>query len=843
MVRKYLLRIFVILIVAVVLFTVAFFLLVQFTPFDSSKLNTISQPTVVYSGNNQKYMTIGTGSSDLPYSDIPKNLQDALVATEDHSFWDSSSVDIKGILRAAFVDLWSGSYAQGASTIQEQLAKMVYLTDKKTLTRKLNQVILGVQINRHYTKQEILTMYLNRVFLGSNAVGVQEAAQLYFGVDLRHHPNQLTLTQAALLAGLPQAPSAYDPLVHPKAAMARRNIVLQNMANYGYITQAEAQKAANEPLGVSQHPVSQSGWNTHPLFTNFLFDWAQRHGITPEELSQGGLKIYTTIDPAVQAAIHNVFWNNSNSSDWPTGSSSLPVTGGALFLDPKTGGILGAAGSRKQDYTRLGLDRVYATSSPGSSIKPVMDYGPALESGNWNYKSILDDTPHDFGGGYTPQNWNANAPAKITLQYGIQWSQNVASVWLLQQIGIQNGVQFAMNDGIPISPSARNQLGIAIGGNLNVSPMIMAQAYEPFDNQGVQMQAHLINQIVNASGQVIYRDPMGAKTVMKASTATDMTRLMQDVVQFGTGQLAKVNGWGVAGKTGTVQYSSGLVGSHPNWVQDAWFDGYTPNMVGSIYVGYDNKNQGHMSWDQLDPSGNCAELFKDIVSQAVQGQTPEQFAVGPYPYSNGLPTAAMQNQNAGPAISGLTASWDAANQAVNLSWKSSGQSLEFTISRATVGQSTPTGSTPGTANTQTSSAPILIGQTQNTSFEDPGVTPGDTYQYIVQPIDPTTLQSVGSSATITVTVSNNTAQTPGNQVQQPGSNTNNGPGTPPTAGNGAANSPTGPGGGATAPNAPGGAASPPPAQPTGTAPGPQPPRGSGGLLTQLIGGNRKGNKH
>lgn len=791
---KLILTLIIVLLVVVILFTVGFFLLVQFTPFNAAKMNDFNSPTVVYDGNGQKYITIGNGSSSIPYQDIPKDLQNALVATEDHTFWSSpSSIDFRSILRAAYVDLLAGGADQGASTIQEQLAKMVYLTDNKSISYKVKQVVLGVQLSRHYTKQEILTMYLNRVFLGSNATGVEQAAKLYFGVDLRKDPH-LTLDQAALLAGLPQAPSAYDPLLHPHAAIARRNIVLQNMANYGYISQAKADWAMKQPLGVSAHSMGESGWSQHPLFTNFLFDWAQRHGISPEELSQGGLKIYTTIDPNVQAALHQVFFTNKYDNDWPGPTTGTVVEGGAIFLDPKTGAILGAAGSRKQDYTRLGIDRVYSFSSPGSSIKPIMDYGPAIESGKWNYLSVLDDTPHDFGGGYTPENWNPNAPPKITLQYGIQWSQNVASVWLLQQIGIQNGVSFAENDGIPVSQQASQQLGIAIGGNLDVSPIMMAQAYEPFDDNGVQMEAHLINKIVNASGQVIYRDPVQAKQVMTPHTAHVLTRLMQDVVDFGTGQLAQIQGWGVAGKTGTVQYSPGLVGNHPNWVRTGWFDGYTPNIVGSIYIGYDvTTPEHHMSWVTLDPSGNAAELWRDVMVNALAGQTPQQFPEGPYPYATGLPNAAM---NTSQPISGLQASYNASQNQVILNWKANGQNngWVYQISRAEDSSSNASNSNNSASNTtnnsssanssnSSSSSLTFIGQTQNTTFVDPGVVQGNTYTYQVQAYDPSTQQTVGSPLTVTINVPSATLP---NQGNGPG---NNNPGNPPGQG------PNGPGSG------------------------------------------------
>ena len=619
-------------------------------PVNLSKLTSAPKPTIVYDRSGAVYMKIGQDPISLRYEQIPKSLQDALVATEDHNFWTESSIDYRSILRSIYVDILTGSASQGASTIAEQLAKIVYLNDNKTLSYKLREIWLGVQIERHFTKQKILTMYLNKVFLGENTVGVYQAAMRYFGINLVRDPNGLTLDEAAILAGLPQAPTAYDPLIHPQAARTRRNEVLQNMVKYGYITQQQASAAQRQPLGVKYHSIPSQSWDTHPLFTNVLFDYATKNGVTPQQLLNGGLKIYTTIDPKVQSAVHSVFWTGKYDSDFPG-----PVEGAAVFLDPKTGGLLGVAGSRQQGYVPFGLDRIYSNSSPGSSIKPIMEYAPAIQSGNWGPTSILDNQPQDFGDGYVPQNWEGpSGPAKVTLQYGLEWSQNIASVWLLKEIGLQTGVDFALKDGIPLTQQDRQQLGIAIGGmQYGVNPLEMAQAYEAFDNHGVQIKAHLINKVVNQDGQTIYQFHPSPTVVMTPATATTMTRLMQDVVDYGTGTAALVPGWGVAGKTGTVQYSAGLNSSVPNWIRDAWFDGYTPNLVGSIHIGYDTSSpQHHMTMYPLDPSANAAKIFGDIVGLAEQGSVAEQFAQGPLPASQATASAAY-NTSSQPAQSNL----------------------------------------------------------------------------------------------------------------------------------------------------------------------------------------------
>ncbi|RIV21087.1 peptidoglycan glycosyltransferase [Alicyclobacillaceae bacterium I2511] len=772
---KLLFRILFPLVFVVVLFVFAFALAVRLTPFDASKLVPNRTSTIIYAKNGSILEQIpASGATDLSYNQIPRNLQEALVATEDHNYWTGSSIDMRGILRAAFVDLWKGEFAQGGSTLQQQLAKMVFLTDQKTFQRKFQQVILGVQIDRYYTKQEILAMYLNRVFLGENAVGVEQAAERYFGVNLAAG-QKLTLDEAALLAGLPQAPSGYDPLQYPKAALARRNVVLQNMVNAGYLSQAKADAAAKQPLGASFHSLPQDNWNTHPVLTNFLFDYANRYAnLGPDMLLSGGLKIYTTIDPSVQSAVDQVFWGHQYDADFPSGSTSGGPQGAAIFLNPKTGGVLGAAASRWVGYAYLGEDRILnARRSPGSSIKPILEYAPAIESGKFSPSSMLDNTPHDFGGGYTPQNDEANSPPQVTLTYGLAMSQNVASTWLLQQIGINTGVNFAENDGIPFTATDRQHLGIAIGGMENgVTPWEMAQGYEAFDNQGIQMEAHLIDKVVNASGQVIYAFQPAAKRIMSAQTAATLTKIMEGTVQYGTGQLAAVPGWGVAGKTGTVQYSYGLTGKHPDWISTCWFDGYTPNMVGSVYIGYDTPSPTqHMTDIPYAPSWWAAKVWGDVTHLAVAGQPPQTFNNSVSAPTSAPATVAPKTQN---GVNHLTATWDSTTNAVQLTWQSPVVGgANYIISRA----ATAGGST-GPAQ--------QIGETQILTFEDPTVQMGGVYTYTVQAVDVQTGANIGAPGTITLAVQSNPGGgtpanngTAGNNIS---SGAGNGPGVP-TGGN------------------------------------------------------------
>lgn len=742
--------------------TIGYFSLLRMSPISIKKLTAAAQPTVVYDANGNVYEKIGTQETDLKYAQIPQDLQNALVATEDHTFWTGSSVDLRSILRSVFVDLVTRSANQGASTIEEQLAKIVFLNDNKTLSYKLEQIGMGIHIDQDFTKQEILTMYLNKVFLGENTVGVQQAALRYFGIDLSQPGTTLTLDQAALLAGLPQAPSAYDPLQHPAAALKRRNEVLANMAKYGYITEQAATKAEAAPLGVKYHALPTDSWNDHPLFTNVLFDYARRNGISNQQLLQGGLKVYTTVEPNVQQAVNDVFWSGQYDSDFPG-----PVDGAAVFVNPQTGGIAGAAGSRKTDYAPLGLDRIYSDSSPGSSIKPIMEYAPAIQSGNWGPTSILDNQLQDFGGGYEPTNWEGvDGPAKVTLQYALEESQNIASVWLLQQIGLSTGTSFAMNDGIQLTKQDREHLGVAIGGmQYGVNPLEMAQAYEAFDNNGVQMKVHLINKVVNQNGQTIYQFQAQSKTIMSAQTAAIMTNLMQDVVNDGTGTSAQVPGWGVAGKTGTVQYDTGLTGSEPNWIRDAWFDGYTPNLVGSIHIGYDVSSPAdHMTMSPLDPSANAAMIFRDVVRIAESGIAPEQFNESALTGTQGTSTTGTNggttntanstngSKNSTQTTTNSTATGNAANDTANNTANSAENTSNVTNNAANtsaIGNSTDNVPTNNAVSANTGGNDI-----ENSTTNGVGNTSNATNNTVS-----TTNNAQGSN-----TVGNNEANTSGNDT-------------------------------------------------------------------------------
>ncbi|MCL6631145.1 MAG: transglycosylase domain-containing protein [Alicyclobacillus herbarius] len=757
---KYIARSLIAFVAVVVIFAGVFVALLELMPFDTSKLELNSRPTVVYDRDGHRIATINApGSNDVSYQDIPKNLQNAVVATEDHNFWKSGSIDVKGLLRAAFVDLWSGSMAQGGSTIEEQLAKIVYLTDKKTFSRKFQQIVLGVQIDRHFTKQEILAMYLNRAYFGEGATGIREAAIRYFGVDLAKHPNELTLNEAATLAGLLQAPSAYDPILHMDAAVKRRNQVLENMAKYGYISEATAKQVEAQKIPASFHNLPGDIWDQNPMLAKFLFDYADKNGIDKDLLSQGGLKVYTTVDPQVQSALNQVFYESANyNNHFEPAVNGQPVPAAAVFVDPKTGGILGVATGHGKNSI-YSYDRVYEYGQPGSSIKPVLDYAPAIEEGKITPNTVLDNQPHDFGNGFYPQN-DEPMPARVTVRWALAHSANVAACTVLQMIGIDNGIEFAENMGLQFTKTDHTHLGIAIGGmQKGVTPLQMAQAYTAFDNDGVEEQAHLITRIVNQSGDEIYDFAPAAKRVMSTQTAQVMTDLMTDVVAYGTGTGARLPGWGVAGKTGTVQYDTSLNGSHKDWVRLAWFDGYTPNMVGSIYMGWNYDGQGpeyHMlSVDQ--PSYMCSEIFGDVIRLAEQGRAPEQFHLSQTSSQTQTQTDAQTQTKT--AVKGLHASWDANRGSVELAWQSdlTGQ-VNFVITRQGGG----------------SPSPAQIGETASLNFYDANVSAGQTYTYTVQAVDPTSGSKVGAPASLTVKV-----EAPANPDNSVGNGAGQGNSTPP----------------------------------------------------------------
>lgn len=518
--------------------------------------------TSIYSsdGENIKTFTVFRFEK-VSIKDIPNNLKYAIIATEDKSFYQHRGFDTIGLLRSIVVNLKAGSAKQGASTITQQLARILFLSNERTFDRKIKELIIAHRIEKTISKDEILEMYLNSVYLGSGTYGVLSASKTYFNKNL----NELTLAEAALIAGLPQAPSVYSPLQNPKRSIERRNQVLRRLYKTGYITKEQYEKAKAEELNLNNKSRIYS-FNKAPYFIDFVLRELEYIGFREEDISQGGLKIYTTLDYKSQEAADNAI--NEHLKDAKLTSDKTQM---ALFsFSPTTGKIYAYVGGK--NYEKSQYDRILnAVRPPGSSFKPFV-YATALQQGA-KVNDIVSDTPVSFGK-WAPRNYGGKFRGSIPLWQALAVSSNVVAVKLIEKVGVPNVIATAREMGI--TTHLQSDMTIALGSN-GVKLYDMVIAYGAFANGGFRVRPYAVERVENSRGVVIYENP-GPKNVKVISydTAASMTYMLQKVVEVGTGRAANI-GRAVAGKTGTTDD-----------YKDAWFVGYTPDIVAGVWLGNDN---------------------------------------------------------------------------------------------------------------------------------------------------------------------------------------------------------------------------------------------------------------
>ncbi|MCL6596160.1 MAG: transglycosylase domain-containing protein [Firmicutes bacterium] len=536
----------------------------------------VAAGAILYDRNGQEITQLHsvTDAIPVPLSQIPVNLRNAVIATEDASFYTNPGFDLKGILRAALYDLTGHGNLQGASTISEQLGKMLFLHDNGTVSYKVKEVLLGISLDHTYTKDQILDMYLNRVYLGEGAVGVGAASEIYF-----HKPvSQLDLAQCALLGGLPQAPSYYDPLVNPKAALARRNEVLQRMAAVGDISPALAAQTERLPLELAPG-ASPAFTYPDPWFVDAVIGYLEGRGFTSNQLFSGDLRIYTTLDPKVQNAADQAVAAVMGRLRTPPAGPQAAV----VMMQPSTGDVLAIVGGREHPpgYQTVENLAVQGRFQTGSAIKPLAEYTDAIEHRDTPF-TIIEDAPFlKRNGKWWPQNDNFVYQGAIPLEYALAISDNNASVRLALsgRVGIASAWQTAVHQfGLPLSPADRDNTALAIGGEtVGVSPLEMADAYATFANNGVRPTARLVRAVVSPDGHVLYRDPVRAVPRLTPQVDYVMTKIMEQVIThpgataYGVADIGRP----AAGKTGTSSQN-----------EEDWFCGYTPQLVGCVWEGY-----------------------------------------------------------------------------------------------------------------------------------------------------------------------------------------------------------------------------------------------------------------
>ncbi|WP_084221815.1 transglycosylase domain-containing protein [Mesobacillus subterraneus] len=584
---------------------------------DISALNDdMAQSTIIYDVNGEVASKISAVKNEgIKIEAVPDHVKNAVIAIEDHRFYEHSGVDLVGISRAFVQNIKAGSIVEGGSTITQQLTKNALLSSEKTYKRKLEEFFLAREIEKQYSKDEIMQMYLNRIYFGNGSWGIKEAAMGYFGKDVK----DLSISEAALLAGLIKAPSALDPHKNYDQAMERRNLVLQMMKTNGFIKEEEYNQAVAEKIALNKNGEDPLR-GRYPFYVDHVIEEAiKKYGLTQEDVLTGGLKIYTELDRTMQSAVEATY---QKDEIFPKGTEKQLVQSGAVLVDPKSGGIRALVGGRGEHVFRGYNRATQLTAQPGSTMKPLAVYAPAVEEG-WDVTDMLKDEEMEFKD-YKPHNYNDQYKGEVPMYEALRDSLNVPSVWLLNEIGIVKGMESVKKFGIQLDPQNDRNLGLALGGlSKGVSPLTMAEAYSSFANSGERYETHAITKIVDKEGKTIVEYKGKKSKVVSKETAEKMTTMLLDVVQDGTGKGAQIPGRELAGKTGSTQVPIQGI----NGTKDQWFVGYTPQLVGAVWVGYDKTDKEH--YLTTTSSEGAALIFKDFMSEALKNTTAESFGVPP----------------------------------------------------------------------------------------------------------------------------------------------------------------------------------------------------------------------
>ncbi len=527
---------------------------------DEFKPNIVTQ---FYSHDGEVIKTFTAYSfKKIDIQDVPEDFIHALIATEDKNFYKHHGYDITGLARSTVQNVLAGHVVQGASTLTQQLARILFLSNERTFDRKIKELVVAARIEKSVSKDKILEMYVNNVYLGSGAYGIEAAAQTYFG----KHIGQLKLSELALIAGLPQAPSVYSPFNNMDLAVQRRNQVLTRMYKMKYITKEQYESAKKAKVHLTAMPQFYTT-NKAPYFCDYVLKELEKLGFDETDISQGGYKVITTLDFDTQDAVNNAILKNLRNYGLTKANQQAAV----FSFSPIDGRILAYAGGK--DYTKSQFDRVQAIRPSGSAFKPFV-YAAAMEKGILP-NDLIQDSPIKIGD-WAPKNYAHKYRGQIPVYKALMVSSNVCAVRLIQDVGIRAVVQIARTLGI--STPLEYDYTIALGSN-GVKLFELTRAYGAFANGGYLVQPFAIERIETSRGKVVYRAPKTRiSRQLSLKTAAEMTAMLKTVIQRGTGAAANI-GVPAAGKTGTTDD-----------YKDASFVGYTPNIVTGVWVGNDDNS-------------------------------------------------------------------------------------------------------------------------------------------------------------------------------------------------------------------------------------------------------------
>ena len=574
--------------------------------------NALKATTIIYDKNGDQAGSLtGQKGTYVELDAISENLQNAVVATEDRSFYKNSGINYGRFFLAILTLGRSG----GGSTITQQLAKNAYLSQDQTVERKAKEFFLALEINKKYSKKEILTMYLNNAYFGNGVWGIEDASKKYFGVSA----SQLSLDQSAVLAGMLKGPEIYNPLYSVENATNRRNTVLQNMVAAGYIDQATAdQSAAVDIHGqlVDAYEGKSEDYRYPSYFDAVINEAVNEYGLTEEDIVKNGYRIYTELDQNYQASMQVIY---DNTALFPVAEDGTRAESGSVALDPKTGGVralVGRVGSDQNPGFRSYNYATQAARSPGSTIKPLVVYSPAVAEG-WSTNKELDNSTTQYGS-YEVNNYaGIQSSPTVPMYQALAESLNLPAVATANELGLNTVFEYGKKFGLNMDKVDKS-LAVALGAGVTTNPMQMAQAYGTFANGGVMNDAHLITKIENASGQVVKSHSQKSTRVLSGSTTDKMTNMMLGTFSNGTGVNAAPYGYTMAGKTGTTEtsFNKDLSG-------DQWVIGYTPDVVISQWLGFPTTDENHYLTDSS--AGTASEIFRNVANSVLPYTDGTQF--------------------------------------------------------------------------------------------------------------------------------------------------------------------------------------------------------------------------
>lgn len=710
--------------------------------------------TKFYDANGKVFYTMGDQQREhVNYQDIPKGMRDAIIATEDSRFFEHHGIDFYRLGGAVLANLRFGFGAQGGSTLTQQVIKNSFLNNGKTLKRKAQEAYLAIQLEREYSKEEIFEMYFNKVLMSGRIYGFGTAAKYFYGKKLK----DLTLDEEAVLAGMPQAPNSYNPFKNPDLAEKRRNIVLQLMYQHKKITKQEMEAAMKVDIRKGLLPESKrktASTSKYDAFIDVVLKELAENG--DEKALEEGVNVYTTLDPSAQKIVEKTM---NNSANFPT----KDIQSGMAVIDTQTGAIAAVGGGRNYGPERgFNYAEALTNRQPGSTMKPLIDYGPAIENLKWSTGQTIVDEPMTYTGtNQQINNFDHQYKGTITIRQALYNSRNIPAVKTFKEVGTDKAKSFIKNLGIEANNVTESD---AIGGGkINLSPIEMAGAYAAFGNNGIYTKPHAIKKIVYRDGKTAKSytpDPLPAMSDYTAYMVTDMLRDVVSSKYGASGTAAGIPGLDVAGKTGTTNYSTQQFtdyGLPASAVPDSWFAGYTTKYSIAVWSGYaDYKNPITTSAERVLPQ----QLFRTVMSQiSANTQTPnfqqpssvvrigsELYVKGKQPVSY-TPKVENKDTQKLSAPTGLKASYDDQSKAINLSWShdaSGNGSPTFKVSVSVDGGGSQT-----------------LTETPNNSFTYNGAEDGKTYVFSVVAVAD---GKTSSAATTTIQIQ---AATPKPDVTKP----------------------------------------------------------------------------